>query len=79
MELRALMSSAARELERNGIAALIFQPRLAPIGIDFLPALIKIFRADMERLMNVGQVVREENHGDRFCYLARIIFRSNAL
>ena len=73
------MSSAAGKLEPYGIAALIFQPRSAPIGIDFLAALIKIFRAHMERLMNVAQVVREENHGDRFCYLARIIFRSDAL
>src|SRR6266581_5590759 len=61
MELRALMSGAARKLEPNGIAALIFQPRFAPIGIDFFSALIKIFRAHMERLMNVAQVVREEN------------------
>src|SRR5205807_69190 len=43
------------------------------VWINRLSTLIEILRADVKRLMNVPDIMGEQNHGDRFRNLARIV------
>ena len=69
---------AANQPQHERVAAFVFDPGLIFIGIDCLPGLIEVFRADMKWLVNVTDVVRQQDHRDRFGDLARIIFRDFA-
>src|SRR5262249_59647708 len=65
----------ASQAKHECVAALVFDAGLISIRIDCLSCLIEIFCADVERLMNVTNIVREQNNCDRPSDLARIIFR----
>ena len=60
-------------LDASGVAAFVFDARLIFVGINCMSGLIKIFGADMERLVNVAEIMREQDYRDGLGDFARII------
>src|SRR5437763_1935122 len=57
------------------IPTLVFERALVLIGIARLAAIIEIFRADMQRLMNVAREVREQDDSDGLRHLPLVLLR----
>lgn len=70
VQLRAPMVKSSRGgtgvLQHDGIAALRLKPGVALIRIDDLSLPIEILRADMQRLVDVAQKMRQQDDRDRF-------------
>ena len=76
--MRHFVGRAANQLEHERVAAFVFDAGLIFIGINRVAGLIEIFGTDVERLVNVADIVREQNYRDRLGDFARIIFRDVA-
>src|SRR5436190_415667 len=57
----------------QGVSTFVTQAGRAAVGIDWFSGLIEIFGAYMERLVNVADTMRQQNHRNRFGNLARVI------
>src|SRR5947208_3533663 len=73
--MRELFGCAASQSQEYGVAAFIRDAGFASVGIDRVTRFIKIFRADVKWLMNIGDIMCQQDDRDRFGDLARIILR----
>src|SRR4051812_528413 len=66
------------QFNRERVAAFILQSCFVLIGINYVAGLIEIFGADMQRLMNVADIVGKQNYRHGLRDFAIVLFGNTA-
>jgi DNA-binding MltR family transcriptional regulator len=69
------LASTACEIQRQAVSALVFERGGDFIRVYWMAILIEKLGADVERLMNIADKMRQQNQGNRFRDLTIVIFR----
>ena len=59
--------------QTQGVSTFVSQAGDATVGIDWFTSFIEVFRADMQRLMNIADTMRQQDHRNRFGNFARVV------